>query len=328
MYGKVSVIVPVYNCEKYVKQSIESILNQTYCNIEVVLVDDGSTDSSGRICDKYALLDERVKVIHQSNQGVSAARNAGLKVTTGEFITFVDADDYVELDMYDYLLEMIRKYDADISHCGYKRVGLDGKVEKEVNGTKIILEQNAREAIECMLSGRYFAPSLCNKLFRKELFCEIEFNTAFVNNEDVLVAFQVFQKAEKIVFSDETKYCYVIHSESACHTIKMVKRTEDAIAVSEIMLKECEIEELLPLLNNRLVSSLIEGYRQVLSLGNQKYDDLRRTYKFRIREKLHDNLAISSRNKLKCLLLLYFPALYKLVYRMYDRVREPQWDAK
>lgn len=114
----ISIIVPVYNVEPYVSKCLESILRQTYQNIEIIIIDDGSTDGGSDICDAYAHKDKRIKVIHQSNEGVSGARNVGLRIAKGEFIGFVDSDDWIEADMYEYLLQNIQQQDADIAICG------------------------------------------------------------------------------------------------------------------------------------------------------------------------------------------------------------------
>lgn len=111
--SKLSIIVPVYNVEKYLKQCIESILNQTYKNLEIILVDDGSKDSSGKIVDDYAIKDRRVIPVHKENGGISSARNTGLAYVTGEYLTFVDSDDWLDLDMYEKMIEAIEKYSAD-----------------------------------------------------------------------------------------------------------------------------------------------------------------------------------------------------------------------
>ena len=119
---KISVIVPVYNVEKYLRKCIESILNQTFREFELILVDDGSTDSSGKICDEYALKDSRIKVIHKENGGASSARNAGLDVAKGEYIGFVDSDDWIEMDMYGELYRLIKENNTDISVCGINNI--------------------------------------------------------------------------------------------------------------------------------------------------------------------------------------------------------------
>lgn len=114
---KISIIVPVYNVERYIERCVESICQQTYTNTEIILVDDGSTDSSGKICDEIAVKDPRIRVIHQQNSGLSAARNAGLAVAKGEYIAFVDSDDYIAQEMYSVMIENMEKYDLDIIGC-------------------------------------------------------------------------------------------------------------------------------------------------------------------------------------------------------------------
>lgn len=121
MRGKISIIVPVYNVEKYLSQCIESIINQNHKNIEIILVNDGSTDKSGDICDKYSLKDNRIKVIHKKNEGVSIARNTGLKVATGEYIAFVDGDDLVDKDIYTRLINVINNSKYDLVMCRFYR---------------------------------------------------------------------------------------------------------------------------------------------------------------------------------------------------------------
>ena len=114
---KISVIVPVYKVEPYLRKCLDSIINQTYRNLQIILVDDGSPDNCGAICDEYASKDSRIEVIHQENGGVSAARNAGLKLAAGDYIGWVDSDDWIEPDMYAYMLENMQKYEADIAVC-------------------------------------------------------------------------------------------------------------------------------------------------------------------------------------------------------------------
>ena len=115
----ISVIIPVYNVEKYLRRCIDSVINQTYKNLEIIIVDDGSTDNSSNICDEYTNKDSRVKVVHKENGGLSSARNVGIELAKGDLIAFVDSDDYIELEMYEKLKENMDKYDSDIAICQY-----------------------------------------------------------------------------------------------------------------------------------------------------------------------------------------------------------------
>ena len=118
----ISVIVPVFNVETYVSRCISSILNQTYKNLEILLIDDGSTDSSGKICDSFAEKDTRLNVIHCKNHGVAAARNRGIEISKGTYISFIDSDDFIELDFYEYLMNLVRTTNCDVAYCSYRRI--------------------------------------------------------------------------------------------------------------------------------------------------------------------------------------------------------------
>ena len=202
---KISVIVPVYNCAPYVERCIRSILAQTYTDLEIICIDDGSTDDSGNILDKLSCEDARIRVIHQKNAGVSAARNVGIDLATGDLITFVDSDDAIEPDMYETLLPYFDDAHVDIVHCGYKRIHLDGSI-KDVNGTGKVVRQNKYEAAECLIAGRIFVGSLWNKLFRSKLFLSIRMDSQLVINEDVLVLAEILNQANISVYLDVGKY--------------------------------------------------------------------------------------------------------------------------
>ena len=134
----VSVVIPVFNVEKYIAKCIESLISQTYKKLEIILVDDGSTDYSGKICDEYSKLDNRIFVIHKENGGVSSARNIGMKKTTGSWVSFVDSDDWIETDFIEQLLSEGTKEEADVVLCGYNRVNLNDKCAINATGDKEI----------------------------------------------------------------------------------------------------------------------------------------------------------------------------------------------
>ena len=186
MEKKISVIVPVYKVEEYLCRCVDSIINQTYKNLEIILVDDGSPDSCGRICDEYAEKDSRIKVIHKENGGLSSARNAGLDIATGDYIGFVDSDDFIDAEMYSMLYEMIKNADVEIS-------GVNGRsfVEEEhllpyIAGRKnISKEQSCEEAIKGLLL-RTFNSSVCSKLFLGSLFKSRRFEIGKLSEDALL----------------------------------------------------------------------------------------------------------------------------------------------
>lgn len=215
MNSLISVIVPVYNVEKYVKRCIDSLVSQTYSNIEIILVDDGSDDLSGDICDKEAKKDERIAVIHKKNAGVSKARNAALDIMKGDFVTFVDADDYVDANYINYLYETIEAARADISTCGHSRVNFDGTVQP-VTLTKDrgnVIAMTGKESIINLFYGRMCSASSGSKLYKKELFDNLRFPD-YIMGEDTFVVYHAFLEADMIAHTNKPLYYYVQHSGS------------------------------------------------------------------------------------------------------------------
>ena len=165
----ISVIVPAFNVETTIIRTLDSILAQTYSEIEVIVVDDGSADETGRVIDNYVSQHKRVMAIHTQNHGVTVARLTGVARASGEWIGFVDGDDEIEPDMYELLLKNAERYGADISHCGYQMVFADGRISYFHN-TGGLVPQDRTTGLKDLLDGSLVEPGLCNKLFRKNLF--------------------------------------------------------------------------------------------------------------------------------------------------------------
>jgi len=265
---KISVIVPVYNSEKYLSDCIESIVTQTYSNLEIILIDDGSTDSSPYICDEFAKRDDRIVVIHQQNAGVSNARNKGLDIATGEIVTFVDSDDTIDSDMYDFLLNLMIENDADITHCGYKHIYADSI--KLVNDTKKIYKHNSIEALRCLIGGFLFGGSLCNKLIKKDVVGQVRLANDVKINEDVLFCFEVFMNSNVIVFADYPKYNYLSNESSTTEIKKQEKAYADRCFVNKIMFERMAGTELWNAAGSRYISSLLAYYRFCNSYNNNR----------------------------------------------------------
>lgn len=224
MDSLVSVIIPVYNVEECIARCIDSIINQTFKNLEIILVDDGSSDKSGKICDEYAQNDSRIKVIHKENGGVSSARNTGLDIANGEYIGFVDSDDYIDANMYECLVNSIEDSNCDIVVCGYHEVlndtTRDIKIcEKETSIT-------SREGILGLIEDKTYRGYLWNRLYKRELFDGIRF-PAIIVMEDLYVNHLLFEKADKIHLLDKEFYYYIRREDS----VTMKRRTKTDIAV-------------------------------------------------------------------------------------------------
>ena len=201
---KISIIVPIYKAETYLNACLDSILGQTYQNLQIILVDDGSPDGCGAICDAYKAKDDRICVIHQPNSGVSAARNAGLSAATGDWIGWVDADDWIDSDMIAYLLRNALDEQADICVCG--------RYEERPNRTayfgwqrRALLEQ--KTALKALLDNQVLDDALYDKLWRRELFQDIQFPVGYTY-EDLATVYRLFGKAARILCLPEPKYHY------------------------------------------------------------------------------------------------------------------------
>ena len=201
----VSIIVPVYNAEDYLHRCLDSLLSQTLEDLEIIAVDDGSSDGSSGILDSYAGKDNRVKVIHVRNGGVSKARNLGLDVARGEYFGFVDSDDWVDPDMFEVLLTTAREADADVSVCGVYG-------ETENRGKKVL---SPKQAVVCMYTEPGFCGYSCNKLVRRGLLSENRYDEHLKCYEDLALFHRVFSDCSKVAWTDTPLYHYEKHADSA-----------------------------------------------------------------------------------------------------------------
>lgn len=202
----VSVIVPIYKVEKELDRCVQSILNQTYKNLEIILVDDGSPDSCPTMCDEYAKKDKRIVVIHKENGGLSDARNAGLDIARGEYLAFIDSDDWVAVNFIEHLVINLETTKSDISICGYTLVNEEGKLrhystEKEIE----VFEHN--EALHELFAQQKFGCMICLKLYRHDLFETVRFPKDRLY-EDIAVSLPLFDKSKKCVLSNSELYYY------------------------------------------------------------------------------------------------------------------------
>lgn len=251
----ISVIVPIYNVRDYLIQCINSIQSQTYRNIEIVLVDDGSNDGSGGICDIFAGSDQRIKVIHQINQGVMAARRSGVENANGEYIGFVDGDDYIEPNMFEMLTNEILKTRSDFVHCGYWEEGAAVEpLRKEI----INFSNNKIEFIKNAILGEkyYITPSIWSKLFRAELirksFSQIPDDCVF--GEDLANLCICILECNKAVFLNRSYYHYRIRESSLSHKshLEMMKRM--------VKLHDDLCKMLLPYDKGEKIKEVLDGY--------------------------------------------------------------------
>lgn len=205
---KISVIIPMYNAEKTIYDCIMSILKQTYKNIEIIVINNASSDKGLDICKKLQCNDNRIKIINTNIKGVSNARNIGIKNAIGEYIGFVDADDTIEEKMYEVLVNNLKRTNADISMCGYKIIDLNDEIIYH-NNTKKIEIYKPKEAVKELLRDKSFSGSVWNKLFKKELCETVKFDTEFSVDEDRVFLLKCILLSKEIVYEDVCEYNYI-----------------------------------------------------------------------------------------------------------------------
>jgi glycosyltransferase involved in cell wall biosynthesis len=232
MKPEISIIVPVYNVENYLEDCLDSILAQSFQDFEVILVNDGSTDRSGLICDDYAKKDVRIKVVHQEYRGVSSARNVGVANAEGEFIGFVDSDDRIDIHMYKTLYELCKETSSDISICNLGRE-IDGKlVNKDTR--EFLKEMDNEEGLRELFKGVLFRFSLCNKLFKKSCFKDVVFPEGRIH-EDLATTYKLFAAAGKSIYTNYIGYIYVKRQNSILTAKYHGKRLQAFLGWDEII---------------------------------------------------------------------------------------------
>lgn len=217
MSDLISIIVPVYNVEKYIRKCIDSICGQTYSNLEIILIDDGSTDSSGKICDEMAAKDGRILVIHQENKGLSQARNVGLDQAKGEYIAFVDSDDYLSLNMYEYLLKSLKENNADVVRCAIKNV-YEGENIEQVEQVDSIVGLSLAEMIDGLSKCRTRLV-VWNALYKKEILAELRFVPDIIY-EDVFFTNTILKRQHIEILVNAPFYRYLVNREGNTKTSK------------------------------------------------------------------------------------------------------------
>lgn len=303
----ISIIVPVYKTEQYLDRCVESIVSQTYKNLEIILVDDDSPDNCPQMCDAWAEKDNRIKVLHIENKGVANARNQGLDVATGDFIGFVDSDDYIEPDMFETLLNNLTDNNADISLCGYQ-------INEEENAVANLRMVTPLDAMKLICMGDYKYGVLWNKLYKKDVIKHIKMPD-FVCCEDLIFNYYVFKNAQSIVECDSKLYHYFQNEDSIVHSNFSIN-SFDAVKSKELMLSNEKNAELEKYAVRGLISSSFVFLSQVVQYNKctEKYDYLRNYIKEYKSEILRSDLYSKS-EKIKAVILILCPKLYNFMIK-------------
>lgn len=322
----ISLIVAVYNIEEYIPRCIESILAQTYRNLEIILVDDGSTDRSGRICDDYAARDARIRVIHKQNGGLSDARNAGMDVANGEYIGFVDGDDWIEPDMYYAMYEACEAAGAQIAACRYKQITKQGVIDAS-GGNSVSLSGTA--ALEIYVTGdeRYqIYNSVWSKLFERSLVEDMRFPVG-KNSEDIMFTTKAFCRMDRLAYLDKAYYNYVLDREGSIMNEKAgERRLKDEIPFWREQIAYLRAQGLSEISDKaayhfyrRMLFYYIDfmenkqtrryGKELVTQLKNEK-EEIQRIYR-------HEYVATGDKVRMK--LVLAWPGMYYRAVKGYDK---------
>lgn len=261
----VSVVVPVYKVEHYLKRAVDSILMQTYKHLEIILVDDGSPDCCGKICDEYAIIDSRVNVIHKNNGGLSSARNTGLEIATGEYVVFVDSDDFIQPHMIERLLSVAEKENCDIVQCGFFR--FDSYIPKEPFGGE--MEFVSRYDALARIDEPVYMVAW-NKIYRKNLFKSIRFPEGKIH-EDVGCTYKLFFESQKIAVIPDELYGYYVNPDSIT-TSKIKLNKLDLIDVYAEQLRFFN-EKKINSCSNRAANNLAASFGTLLSFNAEQYEN-------------------------------------------------------
>ena len=313
----ISVIVPAYNCAQWLPGTLDSLLTQTYSNLEIIVVNDGSKDETAEIIDRYTRMDSRIRGIHQENGGVTAARLRGVREAVGEWIGFADGDDILEPDMLRHLMENAMKYGADISHCGFSVHHPDNSVEY-MHGTGALKVQSHVTGLQDLLAEALVEPSLCTKLFRRRLFRGLEekMPRELKNNEDMLMNYYLFEQADTSVFEDICLYRYLLHPGSASRRKLNDHLIYDPIRVRQIILDHCE-PDMREDARRALARMCLVSYRQlVVEPGREYRGDLKKVRSL-IRQQLPHADMLPRRNRLLVHLISGAPWMFDCMFRVY-----------
>lgn len=313
----ISVIIPVYNPGEHLVKCLESIINQTYKNLEIILIDDGSSDGSGELCDEYAKIDSRITCIHQENTGVSNARNKGLEIATGDYLHFPDSDDYLELDTYEYLLNLIDEHQCDavaFEHfVTYPNNEITHKMDESFYG-----QLNSVNAQKRLVTGCQFC---CNKLYKKELIGGIRFRNDILRGEDTLFAAQVLKNADSVWFDKRPLYHYVQSEESACRGV--FRPSQFTVLMLYDAYKEIYTQEyssVWPYFLLYMQEVLISLYYDIWSDCNSKeYDKHKKEFYNAISShygEIKSAKIISRKQKLKFMLFKISPQIFCIIHRL------------
>lgn len=309
----VSVIVSIYNVEDYLNKCIDSIINQTYKNLEIILVDDGSLDNSPQICDEYSKKDNRIKVIHKQNGGLSDARNHGIEISTGKYLCFIDSDDYIDKQMIEKLYQNLKGNKSDISICNFYEAYQNGKLNYQHFPNEKLKVSGNNKFYNIYNDYGISTIIACGKIYKKELFNDIRYPIGRVHEDEVIVI-DILEKTNIISYIDEPLYYYVQREKSITKTFNL-KRL-DIIETHEKRIKY--FEKLDKNLLKLEYFSYIKGLTKIIIPGLKQINenDKLRYYKKRKKQliqSLKNNFNNTKKEQMEIFIIEYFSILYTFI---------------
>lgn len=308
---KLSVIIPAYNVEKWIGRCLDSVLNQTFQDIEIIVIDDGSIDKTGEILDEYSLRYDQINVIHQKNQGLINVRETGIKLAKGEFIGFIDGDDCVNSVMYQKLIKNAEKYEADISQCGMLYCFYDGR-KKPMYGTEDIHIYDNFEGQKELLEGRKIEPSLCNKIYKKEILINSCLDKSILNNEDLLRNFVLFKRAKRSVLEDFCGYEYWRREDSMSNNSRQIFIWNNIIKARKLILNNAA-EDIKIYARKSYLTALIGGYNSVMTLKETESRHFQKKCRAVLKKNKKYLHKLEKKAYVMSVFILYLPNIYKLL---------------
>ncbi len=315
----ISVIIPVYNVEKYIRRCVKSVLNQTYKEIEIILVDDGSTDNSGKICDELEKEDLRIKTIHIKNSGAAKARNVGLDKAKGEYISFIDSDDWILPTFLERLLHECVENNADISKCEV----IDVKSEQDII-PNVEKKSDVYKPIDVLnkiyTERKFFNIAIMNKLYNKKIFDNLRFVEGIINEDEEILC-KIILKANKIVVTNEILYCYFLSEKSV---------TRSSFRKQNLDIMKCFDSRIQQLQDKEYKEVLQQTYADYMKILGQLYYKVytsewedRNKYLTEIKDKIKEIRKNNGENKyfsfienVKLIMRLYCPKALKILYKI------------
>ncbi|MCX4302502.1 MAG: glycosyltransferase [Clostridia bacterium] len=320
MKDLITIVVPVYKVEQYLDKCVNSIINQTYKNLEIILVDDGSPDNCGKMCDEYAKNDNRIVVIHKENGGLSDARNAGIEIAKGKYISFIDSDDYVTEDYVEFLYALISNNNVEVSICAHTVIYDTGLILEKATGENIILD--AKTAIERILYDEGLDTSAWAKLYETNLFKNIKYPKGKLF-EDSATTCKILSLCTGVAVGSESKYFYLIRNNSITKTVfshnKMDLITSTKDMGEYVLAKYSDLEKAV---NRRIMYAYLSTLSQLANSKEKHKEEQKELlqYIYKHKKEILSDKRLKRRDRLALNLLTFGFSFYKFAWKIYKKI--------